>query len=194
MKKIILDFLYWLLMERKGWKLENKLDTSIKRYVLLSIPHTSNWDAIHGILFFHKIKLPVKFAIKIEWMKFPFKGIFESVGAMGIDRSAGKSGKKSAVEAMVDLFKEHNDLIICVTPEGTRKPVKKWKTGFYHVAVGAKVPIAIGILDYKNKVGLIEKFVYPSGDMEKDMREILSYYNKSQAKFPDNFELDERYR
>lgn len=193
MKNIILDFFYWLFMKRKGWRLENKIDTNIKRYVLLSIPHTSNWDAAHGILFFHTIKLPVKFTIKSEWLKFPFKKIFLSLGAIGIDRASEKIQKKSSVDAMIDLFNQHNDLIICVTPEGTRKPVKKWKTGFYHVAVGAKVPIAIGILDYKNRVGLIEKLVYPCGDIEKDMCEILSYYNKSQAKFPANFELDERY-
>jgi 1-acyl-sn-glycerol-3-phosphate acyltransferase len=192
MKKLILDFFSWLLMKRKGWKLENQLPPELKKYVLLSAPHTSNWDAVYGILFFHQIGLPVKFAIKKEWLKFPFKKLLQAVGAIAIDR--GNGNRTTVVDALIRLFKENEELIICITPEGTRKRVTKWKTGFYYVAAGAKVPIAVGHLDYKNKKGIIYgKLIVPSGNMQKDMYEIMQLYAAAHAKFPEKFALDERY-
>lgn len=193
MRKIFLDFIYWLLMERQGWTVEYKIPKEVKRYVLLSVPHTSNWDAIRGMLYFYKTKVPAKFTIKKNWLKFPIKNLLEGLGAMGIDREKGKIGNTNTIKAMINMFKDNNDFILAFTPEGTRKPVKRWKTGFYHVALEAKVPIAIGVTDYKNKVCSINALIYPTGSLENDMRLILSYYNKSQAKFPEKFELDERY-
>ncbi len=77
-----------------------------------------------------------------------------------------------------------------VTPEGTRKKVTKWKTGFYHVAVGAKVPIALGYLDYKNKIAGVGKIVYPTGDIQKDMQEITDFYRPIAPKHPELFSVD----
>ena len=91
------------------------------------------------------------------------------------------------------LFEVNKDLIVCITPEGTRKRNSKWKTGFYHVAVGANVPIALGHLDYKNKTSGIHELFYPSGNQEADMKYIMQFYKNGNAKFPEKFALDERY-
>ncbi len=97
-------------------------------------------------------------------------------------------------ESMIELFDFNEELVVMVTPEGTRSLVTKWKTGFYHVAVGAKVPIGLGYLDYKNKIAGVGKVVVPSGHMEKDMREIMAFYKDIQGKYPEKFSIDLDYK
>lgn len=125
-------------------------------------------------------------------MRFPFNLVFGPLGGIAIDRSPKKAGeeRKSMTEAMVELFEKNKELAVMVTPEGTRSLRTKWKTGFYHVAVGAGVPIALGYLDYKKKEAGVGKIIYPSGDMQKDMREIMIFYKDISGKHPEKFSID----
>jgi 1-acyl-sn-glycerol-3-phosphate acyltransferase len=95
---------------------------------------------------------------------------------------------------MVNLFKENDELAVLVTPEGTRSRQETWKTGFYHVAKKAGVPIAFGFLDYKEKVAGIGKVIWPGDDMESDMKSIMAFYQTLHPKFPENFSIDTRYQ
>ena len=98
--------------------------------------------------------------------------------------------RPSMTEAMVQLFKDHKELAVMVTPEGTRSLRTKWKTGFYHVAADAKVPIGLGYLDYANKVAGVGYMLHPSGDKDKDMREIMAFYKNIKGKHPEKFSID----
>ena len=115
----------------------------------------------------------------------------ERLGAIGIDRSK----HSGATESMAQLFQEHKNLLLVVTPEGTRKRVTKWKSGFYYVAVAAKVPIALGYIDYLGKKVGVGKLFYPSGHFEEDMKEIMAFYAQfyPSGKNPEKFALDERF-
>ena len=182
-----------LIFKLMGWTLDDHLKADFKRCVMIAAPHTSNWDFIITRAAFTLMAIPIRFTVKKEWMRFPFNYIFGPLGAIAIDRSPKKPGdpRPSMTEAMIDLFEHNDELVVLVTPEGTRSLVKKWKTGFYHVAVGANVPIALGYLDFKNKIAGVGKVVYPSGDMQKDLREIMAFYNaKSNAKHPEKFSVD----
>lgn len=177
-----------------GWKLVMPTDGNIDRCVLLAAPHTSNYDAllmVGGLAIGHT---DIRFTIKKEWLRFPFRRMMRNVGALGIDRSPKNPGDKrpSMVEVMTDLFKKHKKLTLIVTPEGTRSLAEKWKSGFYWVAKEAGVPIGLGFLDYATKRGGVEKLIYPT-DFEKDMREIMAYYKNMVAKFPENFSVDLNY-
>lgn len=176
-----------------GWKLNNQMPPDLKKCVMIASPHTSNWDIFYARIAFLLMHIPVKFTVKIEWLRFPFKWFMVKVGAIGIDRSpkTGNTDRKSMVEAMADLFHEKNELVIMITPEGTRSLSKKWKTGFYYVAKSAKVPIALGYLDYKNKVAGVGKVIYPSNDFKKDMQEIMLFYKDIPARYPEKFSVDE---
>lgn len=113
------------------------------------------------------------------------------LGALPIDRSPKPDGsKKSTVEAMADLFDQRDELLLLITPEGTRSKVEKWRTGFYYVALHAKVPLALGFLDYRTRECGIDKIVYPSGDFQKDMKTIMDFYATKTGKNPDNFSID----
>jgi 1-acyl-sn-glycerol-3-phosphate acyltransferase len=185
-----------LILKIAGWKIDYNIPSEMSnKYVLMAAPHTSNWDFLYAMCTFRILKIPIKFTIKKEWMRFPFNLLMTPLGAVGIDRNPvpGKKDKKSMVEAMVDLFKEREELVVVVTAEGTRKKVEKWRTGFYHVATLANVPIALGYLDYKKKIAGVGKIMVPSGDIKKDMKEMMDFYKHYTPKFPEKFSLDLQY-
>lgn len=165
-----------------GWRVEGEIP-SIRKFVIIAAPHTSNWD--------FPITLAVAFAlrIKIYWMgkaamfRWPFGGILRWLGGIPIDRSRSHN----VVDQSIQAFQERDQLIMVVPPEGTRKKVSYWKTGFYHIARGAGVPIVLGFLDYRRKAGGIGPTFFPTGRIEEDMRQIRTYYatitGKRQSQF-----------
>lgn len=185
--KTIFRFLFWL----KGWRL-GIMPEGIDRCVMIAAPHTSNWDAILAVAAFDKMGIPLRFTVKDSWMKFPGVLFIGPVGGIGIDRSPKKPGddRISMTQAIADLYEQHDRLAIMVTPEGTRSLRTKWKTGFYHIAKLANVPIGLGYLDYKNKVAGVGKLVWPSDDMDKDMREIVAFYKDITPKHPEKYSVD----
>ncbi|WP_171293422.1 1-acyl-sn-glycerol-3-phosphate acyltransferase [Acinetobacter indicus] len=169
-----------------GWEIDNHWPLDLDQCVMIAAPHTSNWDALYA-------RLALK--IKESYMKFPFGPFVRAMGGIGIDRRPKAAGEQrpSMVQLMSDLFKQYPKLVMLVTPEGTRAKQQQWKTGFYHVAVTAGVPIALAYMDYAQKKCGVGKIVYPSGDMEKDMAEIMGFYASIAAKFPEQFSVDTRY-
>lgn len=178
-----------------GWEIDNHWDLDIDQCVMIAAPHTSNWDALYARLALKALGVNVRLTIKDSYMKFPFGPFVRAMGGIGIDRSAKQEGQErpSMVQLMSDLFKTHPKLVMLVTPEGTRAKQEQWKTGFYHVAVNAGVPIALAYMDYAKKKTGIGKIVYPSGDSQKDMTEIMAFYAEINAKFPEKFSIDQRY-
>lgn len=174
-----------------GWKLDMNVPPQIKRCIVIAAPHTSNWDYWYAMAAFIIYRLKIRYAIKKEWMRFPFSLITKPLGGIAIDRSPKKEGVPhlSHTEAMINLFKENEELILLLTPEGTRSRNENWRTGFYHVAKEAGVPILLGYVDYNQKKAGIGKAVYPT-DMHKDMKEIMEFYKQFHAKYPENFSVD----
>lgn len=183
----MIRFIFWLIYTFNGWKVKGQLPPDVKKCVMLAAPHTSNYDLVYALVGLKKLNVKVQFTIKKEWLRFPFGMFIKPLGAIGIDRGPKKDERISMVDAMADLFEGKDELTILVTPEGTRKNVKKWKSGFYYVAEKANVPIALGYLDYKNKISGIGPVIYPCGDYEKDLRQIQEFYATIPAKFPEKF-------
>ncbi|WP_411684165.1 1-acyl-sn-glycerol-3-phosphate acyltransferase [Acinetobacter indicus] len=178
-----------------GWEIDNHWPLDLDQCVMIAAPHTSNWDALYARLALKALGVNVRLTIKDSYMKFPFGPFVRAMGGIGIDRRPKAAGEQrpSMVQLMSDLFKQHPKLVMLVTPEGTRAKQEQWKTGFYHVAVTAGVPIALAYMDYAQKKCGVGKIVYPSGDMEKDMAEIMAFYASIAAKFPEQFSVDTRY-
>lgn len=184
----IVKLLFWL----SGWKMNNQMPKEIRKCVMLAAPHTSNWDLYYTRLAFVLMQIRLRFTIKEEWLRFPFGLLMKPLGAIGINRSPKVAGqeRKSMVEAMTDLFNDTDELVMMITPEGTRSKSTKWKSGFYHVAMNAKVPICLGYLDYKTKTAGVGKTIYPSGDYKKDLKDIVDFYNAFTPKYPENYSPD----
>ena len=178
-----------------GWEVDNHCPLELDQYVMIAAPHTSNWDALYARLGLKALGVNVRLTIKDSYMKLPFGPFVRAMGGIGIDRRPKASGeaRPSMVQLMTDLFKTHPKLVMLVTPEATRARQEQWKTGFYHVALNAGVPIALAYMDYAKKKTGVGKIVHPTGDCEKDMAEIMAFYAQVKAKFPECFSVDTRY-
>jgi len=181
-----------LIFKIAGWSVNWKLPEGVHRCVMIAAPHTSNWDFFYARLAFYQLQIPLRFTVKKEWLRFPVGGLMRAMGAIGIDRTPKNPGdeRPSMTEAMAQLFTDNDRLVVMVTPEGTRKLRTEWKTGFYYVAVKAGVPVGLGYLDYQKKEAGVGKMVYPSGDRDKDLREIMDFYRPIVGKHPEKFSVD----
>lgn len=172
----------------------NDVPPEVKKYVLIAAPHTSNWDFVYALACFDGLGIPIRFTIKQEWLRWPFKYWMEGFGAIGIDRSPRSDGNRpSQTEAMTELFNNREELVVLVTPEGTRSKREKWKTGFYHVAQNAGVPVVLAYLDYKKKEVGITGMFHPSGDIEADLSKVMAFYDGITPRFPEKYSGDKRY-
>jgi 1-acyl-sn-glycerol-3-phosphate acyltransferase len=177
MKKFLGSFILWI----SRWKDDYPAEFMVDKCVMLAVPHTSNWDLLYAIAVYWKKDVNAKFLIKDNYTKGPLGFIFRGLGALGIDRSK----HTNFVDYAVHLLKTSEKLVLLVPAEGTRKRVEKWKTGFYHIADKAKVPVALGFLDYKKKVAGVGGLYYLTGDFNVDMANIQTFYISKTAKYPE---------
>ena len=189
----MVKFICFLILKCSGWTFKGSLPDNLRSFVFIGAPHTSNHDFVPAMAVVWWMKRKARFVIKNEWMRFPLGLILKPAGAIGLDRSQLKvEGHVSNVELMADLFKQFPELVLMISPEGTRKPNDKWKTGFYYIAEKAKVPIVLGYGNYKKKEAGVGLIIYPT-DFEKDMNTISSFYREIGAKVPENFKTDKKY-
>jgi len=173
----------WILTTL-GWEIHVSLPDT-KKFVVIAAPHTSNWDFPLGILVIKALKLDVKWIGKHTIFRWPFAALFRALGGTPVDRTQSLN----VIRQTTDLFNQSENLIFALAPEGTRSKTDHWKTGFYHIAKAANVPIALGYLDFgKKQVGVHDSF-YPGVDIEADFIRIAEYYKDKQGKNPENTSL-----
>lgn len=166
-----------------GWDLESHFDPSIKKCVVIVAPHTSNSDFVLGLLVRKILNIHIDFIGKKELFRWPYGWYFRMIGGSPVDRSKNQN----KVDAIVQLFEEHDIFRLALSPEGTRKKVERWKTGFYFIALKARVSIIMASFDFGKKLVKISNPYYVSGDFEKDFPEIKSYFEGVEGKNPENF-------
>lgn len=170
----------WLL-RALGWRVEVCLPQA-KKYVLVGAPHTSNWDFPVGLLAVWEIGFKVRWIGKHTLFRWPLGPLMRALGGIPVDRSA----RHRFADQMRVIFDRHDELVLLITPEGTRSRTEYWKSGFYYIALGAKVPIVLGYVDFPSKrLGIGPSFM-PSGDIEADMRIIQAFYADKTGLRPQN--------
>ncbi|MET3117175.1 1-acyl-sn-glycerol-3-phosphate acyltransferase [Undibacterium sp. GrIS 1.8] len=172
-----------LILRLIGWKVEGITPTTPK-YVLIAAPHTSNWDFPVTLLVCFALRLNVYWMGKASLFPPVVGGVMRWLGGIPVDRT--RTG--NLVQSTVEAFQNTSSLTVIVPPEGTRGNVSHWKTGFYYIAQGAGVPIALGYLDFKRKVGGIGRMFELSGDITVDMAEIQRFYAGITGKNPRQFD------
>lgn len=177
----LLRLLSSALLGLLGWRTRG-MELPQQRFVLIAAPHTSNWDFPLMLLVVLKLRLRVYWMGKHTLFPRGLGWFMRWLGGIPVDRSAAHN----VVEQTVRQYQEHDELVILNTPEGTRKKVERWKTGFYHIAHLAQVPILLGYLDTKSKeAGLADSFT-PTGDLDRDMAEIRTFYAGKRGINPEN--------
>jgi 1-acyl-sn-glycerol-3-phosphate acyltransferase len=167
-----------------GWRVAGDLP-DMPKFVLVVAPHTSNWDVPVGLLCAYALGLlfpwPYGFMVKAPVFRWPLVGpLMRWLGGIPIDRSAANN----VVEQMVEAFRRSDRLMLAITPEGTRQRLGYWKSGFYHIALKAGVPIVLAYLDYGRKAVGLGPTLWPTGDVEADLDVIRNFYTGVTAKFP----------
>lgn len=173
------------LLKWAGWMVEITAPRR-EKCVICVAPHTSNWDFILGIAAYFSLGRKANFLMKEFWFFFPLKYLLKALGGIPVP---AKKGKGSVTDSVIKLFNSHPYVNLAVTPEGTRSRREKWHTGFLYIAYDAKVPVQLGIIDYKNKDIIIKDEFMPSGDIEKDMEYVKNFYApySGAAKYPEKF-------
>ncbi len=160
-----------------GWSFKNEFP-NIPKFVIIFGPHTSNWDFVFGIAAIFILDAKISWMGKQPFFRKPFGGILRWLGGIPIDRSSSHG----VVDTMINQYKSMDEFILAIAPEGTRKKVEKWKSGFYRIATGADVPILMACFDYKNKIISFGPLIYPSGNLNADIEDMQLFFENIRGK------------
>jgi 1-acyl-sn-glycerol-3-phosphate acyltransferase len=163
-----------------GWRAEGAVP-DVPKLVVAVAPHTSNWDVPVGIILCLKLRISPSWFVKSSFFRFPFGGLCRWLGAVPVERTRATNAVSHAVRALRD----RDRVMLAFTPEGTRAASRYWKTGFYHIAHSAGVPIALCYLDYSRKRGGLGPLFWPTGDIYKDMEKIREHYAPFRGLYPE---------
>ena len=177
MEKISKFILYNIL----GWRVQNGFPEAPKKYIIIAAPHTSWIDFPIAILSRMSQGKMVHFIGKGSLFKWPFGYFFKALGGTPVDRDKSTN----MVEAVINIFNSKEEFRLGLSPEGTRKKVDKWKTGFYYIAKGANVPIVMATLDFENKKIKISEPYYVTEDIHKDFKVFDNFYKDVKGKNPE---------
>jgi 1-acyl-sn-glycerol-3-phosphate acyltransferase len=175
-------FVFKRLYELAGWKVEGEVPTT-RKFVLIAAPHTTNWDfpVFAGAAL--KLGFPPNWMGKAGLFKPPWGGLMRGLGGVAVERSR----TNNLVDQMVAAFARAEQMILTIPPEGTRHATRAWKSGFWHIARGAGVPVVMGFADYRRKVAGLGPTLWPSEDFEADMEKINAFYADVTPKHPERF-------
>lgn len=179
-------FCGWLLYRHWGWTKEVTVDHP-KKYIICLAPHTSNKDFLLGQLYAHAEGWKINFLMKKEWFFWPLGPIFKRMGGIPVFRSK----HTSMTDNLAETAKKSDTFRLCITPEGTRSLNPDWKKGFYYVALKAQIPVLLYGVDYEKRLIQCTKSMIPTGDVEKEMKEIKLYFKDFKGKRPELFTIGE---
>jgi len=168
-----------------GWKVSGQFP-ELKQYVVIVAPHTSWHDFYMGILVRSVLSVKVNFVAKKELFVFPLGWLFRALGGFPVDRTEGQN----TVANTVALFHQYPTFKLAIAPEGTCKKVEHWKTGFYHIAKMAKIPIIMVSFDYGKKEHRVSEPFYPSKNETIDFEQMHRFFESVTGKNPENFHIN----
>ena len=167
-------------LDLAGWKLEGLPPEGVRKYVIIAAPHTSNWDGPAMLAMASVLGIDVNWMGKDDLFKPPMGRFLKALGGISIDRSKDTG----VVAQMVQRFEEADELVLLVPVSGTRGYADHWKSGFYHIAKGANVPVCLSYLDFDSKRGGLGPCIELTGDMRADMDRIRAFYEGKRGLYP----------
>lgn len=176
---------FWLRL--RGWTVLGSLPQEAQRSVFIAAPHTSNWDLPNTLMVAFALRLNIYWMGKASIFRFPFGGLMMWLGGIPVDRSRANNLVAASAQA---IRQANGPLQLVVPPEGTRDKTRYWKTGFYHIAEAAAVPIVLSYMDYGRKVTGIGPLFVPTGDIDADMLRIKAFYAPFKGKNAGQFQAD----
>ncbi|MBI2434045.1 MAG: 1-acyl-sn-glycerol-3-phosphate acyltransferase [Candidatus Hydrogenedentes bacterium] len=145
---------------------------TVKKCVVIGAPHDSAWDVFYMFLARLGLGLPMTFMMKDSLDRWPFRTFWRVLGGIPVNRSESTN----IVQQAVQMFAEHDSLYLLIAPEGTRRKVEHWRTGFYWIAHGSGVPILLAFINYRDRRLGLGSFLYPTGDIAQDFEALREFY------------------
>ncbi len=174
--------IYLLIFKLIGWSVEGLFSQDLKKYIIAIAPHTSNWDFVIGVMARSITKIQsAHFLGKSQLFKPPYGWLFKWLGGYPVYRNSSQN----MVHQAADIFNKHDEFILAIAPEGTRKKVTKLRTGFYYIALQAHVPIIPVGFDYQRKKVVIGQPFYPSTNADADMDFLRNFYSQIKGRNPE---------
>ena len=174
--------IYLLIFKLTGWSVEGSFSLDLKKYIIAIAPHTSNWDFVVGVMARSILKIQrAHFLGKSQLFKPPYGWLFRWLGGYPVERTSSHD----MVQQVVDIFNKHEEFILAIAPEGTRKKVTKLRTGFYYIALQSHVPIIPVGFDYQRKKIVIGLPLYPSTNVDADMESLRRFYSSIKGRNPE---------
>jgi len=177
-------FLSRTLVNVLGWKAVDLREDKVERYVMALAPHTSNWDFFYIYIISQSLSIRGQWLGKHSLFKGPMGPIMRWMGGIPVVRTRSSN----LVDQCIKAYNDDPRLMLAITPEGTRSRVDRWKTGFYNIAMGANVRIALAYLDYQKKEGGIGAMFTPTGNIDEDLPRIREFYREIVPKHPERFD------
>ena len=168
-----------------GWQVQGALPPEARKSVLIAAPHTSNWDLPYTLMLAFVLRLNVYWIGKASLFRWPFGPVMRWLGGIAVDRS--RSGNLVSASAAA-LVAADGPTQLVVPAEGTRGKTRQWKTGFYYIALQARVPIVLAFVDYERKVGGLGPLFTPTGNVDVDIAEIKRFYAPIKGRRPTQFD------
>ncbi len=168
------------IMKILGWRVEGG-ECSLDKAVVTAAPHNSNWDLLYTLLSAATCDVPIWFMMKHTLFWWPLRILWYYLGGVSIDRTASNS----VISQMVKIIHDSDHMYLVITPEGTRKKVAHWKSGFYYIAHEAGIPIWPWYINYEKKCTGSGPLIYTTGDMEADFEKIRSFYEEHCGPMPE---------
>lgn len=166
-KRVLLALYRW-----KGWTIVSAAPVP-RRCVILGAPHTSNWDFVFFLGAVTQLGIRPNFMGKHSLFKWPMTRFMFDMGGIAVDRSAKD---RNYVDQVVSEYGRRDELALVIAPEGTRGKISGWRSGFYHIALGAGVPIVPAWVNNRTMKGGIGAAIMPSGDYAADLARLLEFY------------------
>ncbi|MEZ5999583.1 1-acyl-sn-glycerol-3-phosphate acyltransferase [Hyphomonas sp.] len=176
--------LSWLFLKAAGWHVATDWP-GVTKSVVIAAPHTSNLDGLLMLAIAGWYRQKLSWMGKASLVSGPFGGLVRRAGCVPVDRSKSSD----VVAQMREAFDAADSLHLAISPEGTRKANADWKTGFWHIAKSADVPMLIAVLDFGTKEMRFEGPMMTGGDIDADMAKIVSHYREAEGKHPEKFVL-----
>ena len=173
-----------IFLRVNGWTVEGSLPPEAAKSVLIAAPHTSNWDLPYTLMVAFVLRLNVYWIGKSSLFRWPFGPVMRWLGGIAVDREKSSNLVAASAEAIV---RADGPVQLVVPPEGTRGKTRHWKTGFYFIALQARVPIVLAYMDYERKVSGLGPIFKPTGDVDADMVEIKRFYAPIKGRCADLF-------
>ena len=166
-----------IILKLIGWHVDATLPKE-KKFVVIGAPHTTNWDLPIGLLCFWSLPIHLTWVAKKQLFVGPLDYLFRAMGGIPVHTGF--------IEQIAQQFDQREEMIFGLTPEGTRSKTEYWKTGFYYIALQAKVPICLAYVDFPSRTFGLGEMIIPSGDINKDFEIIKAFYQDKRGKRPEN--------